>query len=608
LNDAAQFWADPRLVYPVAVFAVVLLLASIYLFRRRRREGRQAGVVCLLLSIVLHALLIFLVPYLTERSGGSATVAEQDSSVGAETIPFATFETEMNLDDASGQDEVAAIAPLPIDEMLDVFDASDSPIDDEVPSEAELTTEPELTSAPGSPLPAAPPAETVAAEAAADPSIDALQQSPVDDLTADIESAMDAWLSETKPPAVSEPRAQPPKQNADAVAQANPQPIDQPVQAQPVSTSNAARRTVVGDLANDFANRVGSAKEQALDQTGGSAETEAAVQAALKFLAESQRTDGSWDPVASGAGRERAPLGMNRGGAGRQANTAITGLALLAMIGAGNTHAQGEYADHVYRGLSYLIRQQKPDGSLAGNAAVYAANYSHGMAALAMCEAAAITGDPSAAEAARRAMAFTVRMQHPSTGGWRYTAGDSGDLSQTGWQVMVLDAGQRAGIPVSPASISGVRRFLRSVRAGTGGSLASYRPGEAASRTMTAEALATRLLIGEQVPSSELIVAERYLLQQPPGIGQDNYYYWYYATLALHQLQDEAWRSWNQSLQRRLLTTQRSDGSWPTTSVWGGYGGSIYTASMGALCLETYYRHAIRRDQNRVAGRESALR
>ena len=109
-------------------------------------------------------------------------------------------------------------------------------------------------------------------------------------------------------------------------------------------------------------------------------------------------------------------------------------------------------------------------------------------------------------------------------------------------------------------------------------------------RTMTAEALATRLLIGESVPETEIAEAERFLMQQPPGIGVDNYYYWYYATLALHQLQDDAWRQWNAALQRQLLSTQQPNGRWSSNTVWGGYGGEIYTTSMAALCLETYYR------------------
>ena len=268
-------------------------------------------------------------------------------------------------------------------------------------------------------------------------------------------------------------------------------------------------------------------------------------------------------------------MGESRGNAGARADTAITGLSLLALIGAGNTHHRGEHSDAVFRGLSYLINRQKADGSLAGNSTVYSSTYSHGMAALALCEAAAITRDSSAMTAAERAIEFTNRMQHPATGGWRYTPGDPGDLSQLGWQAMVLDAGHRAKIPVSQRSITGVQRFLRSVRAGEYGGLASYRPGEAATRTMTAEALATRLLIGDKVPDEEADEAERYILQQLPGTGQDNFYYWYYATLAMHQRQNEGWERWNDALQDRLLSTQRADGSWPTSSVWGGYGLSL---------------------------------
>ena len=548
--------------------------------------------ICLLLSIVLHVLLIWFVPLLSKPIGGSSTVAKEEPSVGVDAISFSTFENDVAFSDVAGSDETATIAPLPVAEMTEMIKADqDQPANDDTPVEQDLFAE-EVDSQP----------------------LDALINESADELAKDIESAMDTLLDEfltaDNPDrslasghsdiAQSVPSAPPPPPIAPSDSSIR-------VEAQSASVASAPRATVAGELQNDFANRVGSAKQEALLRTGGNVDTEQAVAAALKFLASAQRSDGAWDPAASRAGRERAPLGMNRGGAGSRAETAITGLALLALIGAGNTHADGEYADNVYRGLAYLIGQQEPDGSLAGNASVYAANYSHGMAALAMCEAAAITRDPSAIESARRAMAHTIRMQHPSTGGWRYTAGDPGDLSQAGWQVMVLDAGRRAGIPIDQASTNGAQRFLRSVRAGSGG-LACYRPREAPSRTMTAEALATRLLLGERVPKAEIGEAERYLLQQPPGVGQDNYYYWYYATLALHQLQDTAWQNWNRSLQRRLLATQRTDGSWPTTSLWGGYGGTVYTTSMGALCLETYYRHALRDHPARVATRESSIR
>ncbi len=330
-----------------------------------------------------------------------------------------------------------------------------------------------------------------------------------------------------------------------------------PASYEEVAAVDSLPAQVPGVVLNDFANRFGSSKGLALQQTGGDESTEAAVERALRFLAAEQRPDGAWDPTTSGAGRETLTLGTDRKGAGRRSTTGITGLALLSMLGAGNTHQQGPLADNVRRGLTYLILHQKPDGSLAGEAGIYEANYCHGLAALAMCEAAAMTGDPSAIDSAAAAVAYTMAMQHPTTGGWRYVRGDPGDMSQLGWQAMVLDAGQIAGVPTHQQAFDLTGRFVRSVRSGQQGGLASYRPGDLPSHTMTAEALATRLLLGERIPPAELKEAEDYLLRQLPGVGRDNYYGWYYTSLALHQLQDDAWHTWNTAMKQHLLARKR---------------------------------------------------
>ncbi len=365
-----------------------------------------------------------------------------------------------------------------------------------------------------------------------------------------------------------------------------------------MSSASAAEALIPGEIDSDFAARQGAAKTDAIEATGGDASTEAAVAAALRYLTNHQRADGAWDPLTSGAGRERAPLGLQRGSAGKRAETGLTGLALLSLLGAGNSHQSGEYTESVYRGLVYLLGQQRDDGSLVGNASVYAAHYCHAMASLSLAEAAAMTADPAAIEATRRAIGYSKSTQHPATGGWRYTRGDTGDLSQLGWQALLIDGARRAGALDGQESMQqGVVRFLTSVRSGRAGGLASYRPGERTTPTMTAEALAVRLLIGEKVPQETVREAEAVMLASLPGhsAGPDNYYYWYYASLALHQLQDDAWQTWNSAMKQRLLATQREDGSWPDTSLWGGYGGTVYTTAMATLCLETYYRHEIRR-------------
>jgi hypothetical protein len=77
-----------------------------------------------------------------------------------------------------------------------------------------------------------------------------------------------------------------------------------------------------------------------------------------------------------------------------------------------------------------------------------------------------------------------------------------------------------------------------------------------------------------------------------------NYYYWYYATIALHRVKDatpassEAWTEWNDALTGTLVDSQSGDGSWPAACLWGGYGGRVYTTALATMCLEVYYRYA----------------
>ncbi len=578
-----SLWADPLLAGVVAVFAVSLLVFTVWLLRRPKRRGRGAAAICLALSVGLHLVLIFFLPQLRQRGSGARPNDGGEVSGDTEMV-YASLDPEAEVGPTAAERDSQAISPLPLRVLPAAATLNRTPV--ETP-EAEVTQP-------------TPPVAQVAPPTRAYDLPQSLGQADTT-LVPSLEEMLSDWLSaEPDVAAASDVRPaaatpEPPEvASAAAEMQPNSNPAETAGQASVTAIANAAH--VPGSVADDFANRFSEAKRLTLYQMGGDDATEAAVEAALRFLAADQRPDGSWDPITSGAGRETKTLGTDRGGAGRNATTGLTGLALLSMLGAGNTHQTGPHADNVMRGLSYLILNQKPDGSLAGKADIYEANYCHGMAALAMCEAAAMTQDPSAIASATAAVNHTIRIQHPTTGGWRYAAGDPGDLSQLGWQAMVLDSGRSAGIPIANQPFLLTNRFLTTVRGGASGGLASYRPGDGPSRTMTAEALATRLLVGEKIPAAELREAEEYLLRQPPGIGRDNYYAWYYTSLALHQLQDDAWRTWNAEMKRHLLARQESNGSWPTDSEWGGYGGRVYTTAMGSLCLEVYYRHQ-RRDQ-----------
>jgi hypothetical protein len=388
-------------------------------------------------------------------------------------------------------------------------------------------------------------------------------------------------------------------------------PTDVNLEALPQAKSSTPvaviRRTAAPPVASAaYALRTAPGRLGLIERQGGNARTEEAVQAALEWLVTAQSSDGRWEAARHGAGRELAVLGHNRHGAGRDADTGITALALLAFLGAGHSHIQGDHQAAVRRGLDYLVRSQGSDGNLFGHATLNAQMYCHSMATFALAETQAMTGDKRLEPHVQRAIAYCVRAQHPSTGGWRYQPGDPGDTSQLGWQLMALASARRAGVAVPEKTWSGIELFLRSVRRGTFGGLASYRPDGPATTAMTAEAFYCRLLLSAMGSDSidERSVAEStgQLLASIPDSDRINLYYWYYATLALHHRQQAseaaaaAWHAWNDALTTTLLgkqvTSGTNAGSWDPDCLWGGYGGRVYTTAVAAMCLEVYYRYA----------------
>lgn len=360
-----------------------------------------------------------------------------------------------------------------------------------------------------------------------------------------------------------------------------------------------------------------------LMQQGGDDATELAVQNGLTFLARSQLQNGSW-PVAEGG----APIGG-------LAHSAMTGLALLAFLGAGHTHNDsGPFADNIKRGLQYLKSEQFPSGDLSGRTQIgqdpnvrFARMYSHAMAGLALSEAYAITGDTTLLESVRSATTYTTQSMNSRTGGWRYdfATDDPGDTSQFGWQAMLLNSAHSSGAsPLRGQQRVLLQKFLDIVSTGTYGGLAVYRNttperrplASQATAPMTAEALAIRSMMDFPLSAQALGEAQRLLLSELPGKGEVNFYYWYYATLALYQSRgrltveqaqgrwvapndsqdaNRVWELWNNAMKTELLKSQIHTGpmagSWDPNCVWGKYGGRTYTTALGCLCLEVYYRY-----------------
>jgi hypothetical protein len=245
-----------------------------------------------------------------------------------------------------------------------------------------------------------------------------------------------------------------------------------------------------------------------------------------------------------------------------------------------------------------------PSGDLSGPkqvgndpSVVNARMYSHSIAMLALAEAHAMTHESVLREALVKAANYSIASQDIRGGGWRYNPGEPGDLSLFGWKAMALRSTAKSGINYPVEVDRRMRRFIDSCTTGREGGLATYMPRKGPpSETMTAEALACRLLLDYPLSQQARQEATSLVMQHLPGKGPDNVYLWYYATLALFQLQDGHWHQWNSALKARLISSQvpgyrEAGGSWDPDGLWGGYGGRVYATAMSCLCLEVYYRY-----------------
>jgi len=343
-----------------------------------------------------------------------------------------------------------------------------------------------------------------------------------------------------------------------------------------------------------FAGRDPSVRARLLAEGGGTNETEAAVSRGLRWLARHQNADGSWSlhafhlaPGASG----------DEDGLGHQADVAGTALALLPFLGAGQTHLSGDYRQVVFKGLSWLVQQQKPDGDLRGNG--IGDMYAHGQAAIVLCEAYAMTRDIQLREPAQKALDFIVRAQHPE-GGWRYEPGQQGDTSVLGWQLMALRSGKMAYLSVPNNAFYKAMNYLDSAQTDQYGGRYGYLPGNAATPTMTAEALLCRQYLGWPREHRGMKAGAYYLLENLPSAkkldsSQPWFYYIYYATQVMRNMGGTFWEKWNDAMKATLLPTQRKTGSlagsWDPVERYGAQGGRIYTTSLAVCTLEVYYRH-----------------
>jgi hypothetical protein len=325
---------------------------------------------------------------------------------------------------------------------------------------------------------------------------------------------------------------------------------------------------------------------------GGSAESEAAVAMGLKWLAAHQMQDGGWDFDHGKAPGHKGPV---NGPGTEKSRTGATAMALLPFLGAGQTHREGEHKAVVQRGLYFLgsqIKMSANGGDLRGGSSLY----NHGLAAIALCEAYALTQDKAIMPHAQASLNYITFAQDKVGGGWRYNPGQPGDTSVVGWQLMALKSGHLAYLVVDKKTIAGAINFLNIVQQEDGAYYGYSSPGKGPATT--AIGLLCRMYLGWKHDEPALIRGVEFLAKQGPS--KNNMYFNYYATQVMRHFGGEQWDKWNLVMREHLVNTQvkrgspfEEQGSW--TPPKGGHaaekGGRLYETAMSVMTLEVYYRH-----------------
>jgi hypothetical protein len=208
----------------------------------------------------------------------------------------------------------------------------------------------------------------------------------------------------------------------------------------PLDIESAKKRSVIADPAGGssgagptgperrraYAERSDPLRSELVKSGGGNAVSEAAVEAAIKWLAAHQMPDGGWSfdmlacPDCNGQCANSGSKGADR--------CAATALALLPFLGRGYSHKEDPYKKELERGIGFLaalaVRGNGQDHDKASGSL-----YSQGIAGIALAEAYGMTKDPRLKAPTQMVMNFIMEAQDPQGGGWRYWPKQRGDTS-----------------------------------------------------------------------------------------------------------------------------------------------------------------------------------
>jgi prenyltransferase beta subunit len=300
-----------------------------------------------------------------------------------------------------------------------------------------------------------------------------------------------------------------------------------------------------------------------------------AVRRGLEWLGSHQNRDGGY-----GA--------MN----GPTSHAAITALAGLAFMQAGNLPGRGQYGENVTKCLNFTLANSQESGLIASDQS-HGPMYGHGFATLFLGEVYGMTQDEQVKEKLQRAVRLIERTQN-AEGGWRYQPVPfDADISVTICQVMALRAARDAGIKVEKDVIDKSIKYVRSCRnEGDGGFSYVAHQGSGSGFARSAAGVAALYYAGVS-EGDDIKRGLAYLKQfQPQNKGasadaEGHYFYGhYYAVQAMFLAGGDYWTAWYPAIRDQLVSKQDK-----SAGKWSGDFNDDYATAMALIILQMPNRY-----------------
>lgn len=278
----------------------------------------------------------------------------------------------------------------------------------------------------------------------------------------------------------------------------------------------------------------------------------------------------------------------------------ICGLAILAYLSAGHTPGVGPYGLVVRNAINFLLNRRIDNGYFGADGGRM---YGHAIVTLALAEAYGTETDDNQRRRVRQTLEKCLppifdsqdarKEKPPMAGGWRYepNSNDS-DLSVSGWCIAALRACQDAGLHVPRNRAERALSFVLACHHAEQRAFA-YQPGGAPTVSMTSVALLCLHLLdaADRVDAPRL---EKFLVDKRVR-GDDRFFYYahYHAAQAAYQAGGGTWDVvWKNTWEQLLPMQKKEDGTWPKKEDPGSdrKEGRVYSTIMACLALSVPLR------------------